>query len=218
MYKQYKHILWDWNGTLLNDLWLCVEVMNRLLKKRRLPLLTHEKYREVFDFPIRNYYEALGFNFAEESFEELSIEFMDQYEALKTECALSPSGRELLEGFYQAGIAQSILSAYPYDGLVDIVQYYQLNHFFEELLGLSDIYARSKCELGIAWMNKQNYAPSDVLMIGDTAHDFDVAKAMGIDCILVAGGHYSKERLQHCPVPVLDSLEALPGMLNSGTS
>ena len=218
MQKQYQHILWDWNGTLLNDLWLCIEVMNRLLKKRRLPLLTHERYREIFDFPIRNYYEALGFDFAEKSFEELSIEFMDQYEARKIECSLAPSGRDLLELFRQAGIAQSILSAYPYEGLVHIVQHYQLMQYFEELLGLSDIYARSKRELGLGWMKKQSIPPSDVLMIGDTAHDFEVAEAIGIDCVLVANGHYSKERLQDCPTPVLDSLEALPDMLKLDSS
>ena len=213
MAKQYQHILWDWNGTLLDDLCLCVEVMNRLLKKRRLPLLTPERYRDVFNFPIRDYYEALGFDFAEESFEALSIEFMDQYEALKTTCSLAPCGRELLERFQRAGIAQSILSAYPYDGLVHIVQHYRLMHFFDELLGLADIYAKSKRELGLSWMSIQSYAPSDVLMIGDTAHDFEVAEALGIDCILVANGHYSRQRLQQCPVPVLDSLEALPSML-----
>jgi len=215
MNKPYQHILWDWNGTLLNDVWLCVEAINGLLEKRRLPLLTPETYREVFHFPIREYYAGLGFDFADTSFEALSVEYMARYEARKTECTLSPFGLEMLENFRRAGMTQSILSAYPYESLVRIVGHYRLTHFFEELLGLSDIYAASKRELGMAWMTRHHYAPSEVLMIGDTAHDFEVAEALGIDCILVADGHYSKARLQECPVTVIDSLEGLPRLLTT---
>ena len=67
--SKYTHVIWDWNGTLLDDNWLCVEVMNTLLSSRNLPLLTLERYRDIFDFPVKNYYEKLGFNFKKESFE-----------------------------------------------------------------------------------------------------------------------------------------------------
>ena len=55
----YTHIIWDWNGTLLDDAWLCVDVMNGMLRERRLPTRTLDQYKEVFDFPVRNYYETL---------------------------------------------------------------------------------------------------------------------------------------------------------------
>ena len=61
MFKQYKHILWDWNGTLLDDSWLCVEVLNGLLKESGKPTITHETYKEHFNFPVIHFYEFLGF-------------------------------------------------------------------------------------------------------------------------------------------------------------
>lgn len=70
---KYKCLIWDWNGTLLNDLQLCVTVMSDMLKGRDLPLLTAERYREVFGFPVKDYYVKLGFNFGIESFEIISI-------------------------------------------------------------------------------------------------------------------------------------------------
>ena len=66
---KYKHIIWDWNGTLLNDTWLCVEGINKSLEKRSLQTITEEIYRKVFSFPVEDYYKRLGFDFKKEPFE-----------------------------------------------------------------------------------------------------------------------------------------------------
>ena len=76
---KYKHIVWDWNGTLLDDRWLCVESINRILKKRKMPLTLEKTYKETFCFPVIKYYETLGFDFIKESFKDLSIEFIEYY-------------------------------------------------------------------------------------------------------------------------------------------
>ncbi|MCX6282944.1 MAG: hypothetical protein NTW31_01715 [Bacteroidetes bacterium] len=75
-FADYKHIIWDWNGTLLDDAWLCVEVMNGMLEKRGLEKVSLDFYRSVFTFPVRDYYEKLGYDFEKEPFEEVGMEFM----------------------------------------------------------------------------------------------------------------------------------------------
>jgi phosphoglycolate phosphatase len=209
----YKHILWDWNGTLFDDLALCVNVMNTLLSKRGLPLLDAERYRQVFTFPVRDYYRTLGFDFATDSFEALSVEFMSQYEARRAECRLAPYAYTTLTKLQAAGLPQSVLSAYPHEGLVQIVEHFGITHFFDALIGLADIYAHSKVELGQRWMRQQGYGPAEVVLIGDTTHDFEVARAMGAECILVAGGHNAEARLRQCQGRVVASLEALKAVL-----
>ena len=67
MISQIHHIIWDWNGTLINDAWLFVEIMNEELKDRKLPLITVKDYRKHFTFPVKKYYENLGFNFEKEN-------------------------------------------------------------------------------------------------------------------------------------------------------
>ena len=74
--KKYTHIIWDWNGTLLDDAWLCVDVMNGMLEERGMKLKTVDEYRELFDFPVRDYYEKLGFNFKDEPFDKVGMEFI----------------------------------------------------------------------------------------------------------------------------------------------
>ncbi|GAI63219.1 unnamed protein product [marine sediment metagenome] len=76
---KHKHIIWDWNGTLINDVWLVVEIMNKMLKKRNLSKIDSKKYREIFDFPVTKYYSKLGFDFSNESFEKLTVEFISEY-------------------------------------------------------------------------------------------------------------------------------------------
>lgn len=212
MFETYQHILWDWNGTLFDDAWFCVSIMNSLLKRRNLPEITVERYQAIFDFPVRDYYLLLGFDFARDSFEDLSVEFMSQYEARRAECTLHTHARQCLAHIHQAGIPQSILSAYPQTTLLELVRQVGLEALFTHIIGLGDIYAHSKVDLGRDWMQQRGYQPSEVLLIGDTIHDFEVAQAIGADCVLVANGHNSAARLQQCGVRVVDSLNALVGI------
>lgn len=115
---KYKHIIWDWNGTLIDDVWLVVEIMNKMLKKRNLPGIDSKKYREIFDFPVTKYYLKLGFDFSNESFEELTVEFTTEYYQRFNECKLFNEAEEVLKKISDMGISQSILSASKEDVLM----------------------------------------------------------------------------------------------------
>jgi len=202
-----RQVIWDWNGTLLDDAWLCVEITNGLLSRRRLPILTRERYQRVFDFPVRDYYRRLGFDLESESFERLGTEFIEEYAARRFECTLQPHARETLEAVRRSGVAQSILSAYQQDSLRELVKYFDLGHYFTRLAGLDDHYARGKLDLGAELLKSLRCRPEEVLLVGDTAHDFEVADALGARCALVTGGHHSHEKLAACGVPVFSCLQ-----------
>ncbi len=202
----YKHIIWDWNGTLLNDAGLCCEIINGVLTKRNLNSLTLDKYRDIFTFPIKNYYALAGFDFTQYSFEEVGLEWMNEYERRKTECILHNGVMETLTSLKENNIGQSILSAYPQETLLEIVNHFNLKDFFSHIIGLDNIYATSKVELGKELMKKIGNGDGRVLLIGDTEHDYEVASEIGAECILIADGHQSKEKLISCGVPVFESL------------
>ena len=175
----YRHVIWDWNGTLFDDAHLCVDVMNRLLAARGLPLLTPERYQELFGFPVVDYNRRLGFDFAREPFEQVGSEFMAGYERRRLEGALRPEAPAVLAAFRRAGAGQSVLSAYRSDTLAELVAHFGIRGFFEAVIGGDDHYARGKTEQGLAGMRRSGVAPGEVLLIGDTVHDFEVARAMG---------------------------------------
>lgn len=207
--SKYKHIIWDWNGTLINDIWLVVEIMNKMLKKRNMPGIDSKKYREIFDFPVIDYYAKLGFNFSKESFEELTVEFISEYYTRFNECKLFNEVEEVLKKIRDMGIPQSILSASKEDVLIEKIKYYGIDKYFCRIMGLENHYAESKVERGKKWIDELNLNPQDVLLMGDTAHDYDVSKHIGCDCLLVANGHYSYERLAKLGVDVIDTLKEM---------
>ncbi|MCX8104693.1 MAG: HAD family hydrolase [Ignavibacterium album] len=195
MKNKIKYIIWDWNGTLFNDVQLGVDIINNLLKDNNLPQITFDKYRDIFTFPVSDYYQIAGFDFNKTSFEILGKKFMDEYERRKYEMNLFEGAREVLELARSRGIKQSVLSAYKQDTLVEILNHYKISEYFESIMGLDNIYAGSKEHLGIELRKKLSYNEDEILFVGDTLHDADVAKAMNVKCILISKGHQSQKKL-----------------------
>jgi phosphoglycolate phosphatase len=206
---KYKHIIWDWNGTLLDDRWLCVEGINESLKKRSLPTITEEIYKKVFSFPVEDYYKRLGFDFDEEPFEVAGDEFVKYYGKSFHETKLHEGASSVIKNISIAGFSQSILSAGKQEYLNEWVKSHELQDYFIIIRGIDNQYARGKIELGITFMNELPYDNHEVIMIGDTVHDSEVADAMGIDCLLLDHGHMGKERLQKTGRKVLSSMSQI---------
>ena len=205
----YDHILWDWNGTLLDDLDLCLDVINQLLQARDLPAVSRTKYREIFGFPVIDYYRQLGFDFSREPFEKVSTEFILRYEAGRSGCPLMPAAVPVLRKMRELGYTQSVLSASRADYLTRAVAAYNLDDYFHSLNGLDNHHAAGKIERGARLLRSQNLQPDSLLLIGDTLHDAEVAAALDLDCLLIAAGHHSRARLDRAGVPVLNSLGEL---------
>ena len=209
MIHNYQHIIWDWNGTLLDDLALSLDLVNALLIQRGLAPLTLERYRQVFTFPVRNYYQALGFDFFKESFDDLSVEFVTKFRSRWHEASLYPWAKAILEQVRDSARSQSLLSAHQQDTLAELVTTFDVAHLFQYLVGMKNTHVISKVDEGRRLLAMLPHRRSQVLLIGDTLHDAEVAQAIDVDCILVAHGHQSRERLQGSGVPVVDSLNEL---------
>lgn len=202
-----KHIIWDWNGTLFDDVELCRDIINGILARRNLSGLSLDTYRNIFTFPVRDYYEKAGLDFTKYPFEVLGREWMDEYELRKGECGLHEGASDILEKIAEKGIGQSILSAYSQHTLEEIVRQFGLDKYFSHLAGLDHIYATGKIEHGRKLIKKLGNGKGGILFIGDTVHDYEVAVEIGADCILVADGHQGKQKLEACGVPVFKSLK-----------
>lgn len=204
---KYRHIIWDWNGTLFDDIELSVSVINGVLSRRNLQKITIEQYRKMFDFPVEQYYHRLGFDFENESFEKVGTEFITNYEKRRHEAELHSNAREILESIANLGTTQSILSAYKQPTLDELVDYFELRKYFIAVNGLDNHYAHSKIEIGKRWMDELHFGAHEVLLVGDTFHDYEVAEAIGADCVLLTHGHHPKEKLEKTNAQVIESLQ-----------
>jgi phosphoglycolate phosphatase len=204
-----RSIIWDWNGTLLNDLDFCISTINKLLKKRDLPLVTDQSYKAVFSFPIKDYYKAIGFDFNKEDFVIPAREFIDLYNHGVNNCTLHDAAIEVLSYFKQKGIRQFVLSAMQQEMLTETLKHQGIFDYFEGVAGLKDHYAVSKIERGEELISQFNIKKENATILGDTIHDFEVAMQLDIDCILIADGHQSEERLKSTGTQVIPSLKRI---------
>lgn len=213
--KHHNHVIWDWNGTLVDDTAFCTELLNDSLSKYNLPQISIEKYRNEFHFPVESYYKQLGFSEVGVSFEEISLLFIESYRDGWKHCQLHKKAIELFHLLEKQGRKQSILSASKQKPLEEYVEHFNIQDFFSDLVGVNHHYASSKLEEGKEWLRSKKLNPDSMIMIGDTEHDYEVANSLGIDCILVAHGHYHHSRLKKTGAKVIDSFEELWESLQS---
>jgi phosphoglycolate phosphatase len=190
-----SHVIWDWNGTLLDDVDLAVQAVSRVLISTGRPGITLEDHLEIFCFPITEYYRRLGFDLKLHPFDTLSVKFIENYRAGVLECGLHVGARELIEELKQADVAQSILSAAHEDDLNELLAHFEIRHYFDRVYGLSNHHAASKVERGRELIADAGILPRNTILIGDTDHDLEVGKELGVDVLLLTGGHQSHPRL-----------------------
>jgi phosphoglycolate phosphatase len=213
---RYHHIIWDWNGTLLDDAWLSVATVNHLLTEDSLPTISESRYAEVFGWPLPDYYKALGFQNVEARWEEFCQRFYGYYRPRERNCALRQGAKSILQEFQNQGLTQSVLSAYEHDPLNQLILDLGLRSFFQDILGIESNLDLGKISRGKRWFAQTAHIPREVLMVGDTTHDAEVAATLGVDCILVASGHQTPNRLRQegGGVPVVESLQELHTMIS----
>ena len=207
--RQYRHVVWDWNGTLLNDVAVVVSVVNRVLARFEAGPLTIERYHEYFDYPVIDFYRRAGVDLKRWEYERVAQVFTEEFASVWQRCPLQPGAREALARVKAAAVGQSLLTASPQEVIEESLEYYGLMDQFVQVVGLDNIFSHGKAEQGKEWMEQLDCAGHEVLMIGDTTHDYDVAGAMGADCVLMSFGHHRRGKLTRCGVDVCDSFAEL---------
>lgn len=201
-----KHVIWDFNGTLVDDVTLVLNITNDILSARDLPPVDIERYRKLFEFPVSGYYAKLGLPGEGEAFRAVADVFAKNFEAGMHDCSLRPDALPCLLTLAERGQTSSVLSASRQESLEALATQFELTSIMTEICGIDDHYAHGKIESGRRWMSDTGRSPEDLLMVGDTAHDFEVATELGASCILVSYGHSSREKLEKCGCPIADSL------------
>jgi len=187
--NRYTHVFWDWNGTIIDDLSTNLSVINTLLVNRKKSSISLSEYRKVFTFPIKDFYSKVGLPTDGKEYEQLVDDYWNLYKKEIQNIPLMAGIKGMLCTLKEHQIKQYILSASDKGMICDQMSIYGIRDYFEEIIAPQDGYAHGKVELAKQWMSKQNISVAKVIMIGDTFHDYETAKALSIDCLLVNKGH-----------------------------
>ena len=190
-----KYMIFDFNGTILDDVDVCVKAENLTIDHFGLERghLTKDEYLHIFTFPVQKYYENGGFDWSKNSYAEVGRYWFDWYRRLRDEYKVFDGVKEVLEDCHKKGMKNILLSASSLVELKKQLEELEIADYFDEVLGIDNIYAGSKVDIALEWIKDKD--PKDCLMIGDSLHDLETARAMGVDCVLVAKGHQAKDVL-----------------------
>ncbi|MFJ4961501.1 HAD family hydrolase [Streptomyces sp. NPDC088729] len=206
------HLVWDWNGTLLDDIHAVIHATNAAFAEAGLAPITLEQYREMYCVPIPRFYERLlGRLPTEAEWQRMDDSFHLHYARKRPDCGLTEGAEELLAGWQRAGGSQSLLSMYGHEQLVPVVRGYGIASRFVRVDGRTGPSGGSKAlhmerhfaELAAA---DAGVVPENAVVIGDAVDDAVAAAHVGARAVLYTGGSHSRAALEAAGVPVVDSL------------
>lgn len=205
---KYTHLFWDFNGTIFADMIAGMDSTNEMLRERGMrEIISIEEYREIFDFPIKEYYRVLGFDFEKEPYEVLAPLWVDIYNERSKSSTLVDGVLETSRKVRELGLVQVVFSATERTMLLRQMSELGISEYFDQIIGLDNIHAESKLHLAKVW--RETNPDAKILYVGDTVHDAENAKILEADCLLFTGGHQSRGRLSRCGYPLIDSIDKI---------
>lgn len=208
---KYDTVIWDFNGTIVDDVRLGIDSVNTMLSARGLPTVDSvDTYRSKMVFPISDYYRKLGFDFDLEPYADLALEWVKLY--CDGEHTVKPCRgvEDALKMLRDAGLRQIIISASELSMMENSLRRIGLYEYFDEIIGQDNTFAWGKTESVKEYARRMNCVP---VVIGDTLHDYEMAQALGADCILYTGGHGWYEKLCETPSHLVDDLRDAAGYI-----
>ncbi|SDS27778.1 HAD family hydrolase [Microlunatus soli] len=199
------HLIWDWNGTLLDDYHLTVEASNAAFASVGGEPVDPEDHRRRFRRPVQDYYaEVLGRPLPDDEFALLDRVYHETYHARMADCLLAAGAEEALAGWSGT---QSLLSMWFHERLVPFVDGFGLTDHFVRIDGLRDrVGGGNKAEHAMRHLAAIGIPGSQCVMIGDTLDDAAAAAAVGAGCVLISGGFTDADRLAATGLPLAHNL------------
>lgn len=201
------HLVWDWNGTLLDDLAIVVESVNVGLAAYGGSPIDADGYRSHYTRPVSLFYERLlGRAVTDTEWVHINEVFHQAYFARIDQVGLAPDAGAALDTARDRGLRQSVLSMAPHDHLVEIVDRLSLAVYFDAVCGSQGNRGAEKAASLAEHMAVLEAEPATVVVVGDVPDDAAAAAAVGAKAVLFDGGSHHRHDLEAVGVPVADSL------------
>jgi phosphoglycolate phosphatase-like HAD superfamily hydrolase len=212
-----RHVVWDWNGTLLDDNDAVVAAVNAVCRGYGRPAITLADWQAIFCRPLeRCYQRLLGRRLSAEDWAQIDRAYHDAYTELLPGTRLAAGVPEALHGWRAGGGTQSLLSMWFHDHLVALVTELGLAGHFARIDGLRyGVGGGSKADHLAGHLTALALDPAEVVLIGDVVDDAAAAASVGARCVLVSTGITARSALDETGVPVADSVAEALALVSS---
>lgn len=210
--RRFDCVIWDWNGTLIDDRDIAIGAVNDTLDIYGMPHIDREKYYSFMYADVRTFYSFL-FDYDKVPYETLTGHFSHFYDERIANAHLMKNAVEALQSVKEAGVLQAIVSASHIDKILRETKSFGITEYFEEILGASDFLVNSKVERAAQFLERRGISPHRTLVVGDLLHDKDMADAIGAQCVLIPNGHQPRALHEKSGACILDDISLVPSIL-----
>ena len=198
-----KLIVYDWNGTLIDDTWITAQCFSFVIAPWGLPPLTAETFRQAYDVPWTVMYKNMGVSdahIAQLSGHPIGENFLNDYETRINQAKLHNGTSAILQSMTDQGIDQIILSNHIEDRILEQLNRLGISKHFKTILAYKTYSAEerktTKLDKLQQYICEKNLKPSDIIIVGDTPEEIKIAKQLGLACVSFTFGYASETRLK----------------------
>ncbi|QHP67919.1 HAD family hydrolase [Bradyrhizobium sp. LCT2] len=195
-------LVFDWNGTLLDDAHALLQTTNAILDRFGRAPIDMKTLQEHCDVPLARLYHSLGMSEDEIATidRDGSAMFHDAYERLASKADLREGARRVLELARQEGALSIIVSNHIVEPLRFQLKRLGINDYIDDVLAFetrtSQYKSMSKGERLRLHMQKNNLQPASTFIIGDMPVETEIGRNLGLISISITGGFVSESRLR----------------------
>ena len=186
-----RNIIFDWSGTLVDDLPAVLQATNHVFRLAGVPPLTRDQFRAEFCLPFLRFYERYV---PHVPLPELESWFHAEFRRVQDQVTPLPHAREFLEFCRNRGLQTFVLSSAHRDHYAVQAKETGFGTFIDHpYVQVHDKTARIHALLG-----EHQLDPRATLFIGDMAHDIETARQGGVWACAVLTGYNDLRQLQAC--------------------
>ena len=197
-----KLVVLDWNGTLLSDTNACMAADNHVIKYFGGNPVSLKAYRDTIIIPSNKFYAQHGckMNQLVRESKKLGRIFHSFYEERAKKCRARKGTKEMLKWLHSNSIDSIILSNHTTNGIVFQLKRLKLDGYIREILANNELDTsmkeRNKLKKLRDYVERNHYKKNEILIIGDSTEESEIAKRLGIQSALITDGYYSTKRLK----------------------
>ena len=184
-----RNIIFDWSGTLVDDLPAVLKASNFVLTQAGRPAMTLEKFRAEFALPFAKFYDR---HTPDVPMDQLEAWFHAEFSQAQGSVVELPHARKFLEFCRAKKIRTFLLSTVHRD-------YFKVQcdtTGFDAFLDLPYTDVWDKREKIHEILRENNLHPDETLFIGDMEHDIETARHGGIHSCAVLTGYNTLDQLR----------------------
>lgn len=184
-----RNIIFDWSGTLVDDLPAVLVASNHVFVKAGVPELTLDQFRAEFCLPFKSFYDRYVPHLSLRQLEEW---FHESFQAAQDKVVALPHAKAFLECCRANGLRTFVLSSVRRDHYAAQAGKTGFGAFIDH--PVTEVW--DKRERIHSLLDEHKLVRSETMFIGDMAHDIDTARHGGVFSCAVLTGYNRLDQLR----------------------